>query len=345
MYKKPRHAEYILACRASTAIGLISSSVGLNPAKVVINRQAILAKALPGVFAALCDDTAAFHFGTRRDLEDNVDFLQPVHYITFYKDCEDGQRRYWAYRRTSKIGEDKLAGNASVGWGGHPELTDLVLHHDDHMEPMPVPNILATLAKAATREMAEEVRFISKLPGGDEGLNTINLAGLSPTYFILDRSNPVGSVHLALSTLIPLMPDTEHRVGEPDEHIDQGLLTAEELLSGDYPLENWTRLVLMAEVAKMTGTNHVLHWEDAPVKVQNSNVSGKHAVTLETVIRMPDRFVERDGIITQKENGASMRELSSLAGLDPWVNAGHSRTSMRKDHPLDPLLAGDTQAK
>ncbi len=369
MYKKARHAEHILAVNTALAVTHIGSSVGLKVPQLLIERQAVLVKALPGVFEALCDMTAAFHFGTRRDLEENFEFLQPIHYITFYKDCEDGKRRYWAYRRTSKIGEDRLAGNGSVGWGGHPELRDLVQHYDDNMEPTSVPNIYHTLAAAATREMREEVKFVTKFPDGTTGLNEVTLRRIDPTYFILDRSNPVGSVHLALSTLLPIPPDSEHRVGEPDEHIDQGLLTAEELLSGDIPLENWTRLVLMAEQGQMV--DNITHWKEAPVKVPNASVSGKmvslvqpllagkaHGL-IEDMIRAPSRFSIRDDRLyyTFADRGESLvgmlgtvtdevgnthdvvrKELSNTLALDPFSpTVDGSRTAMFQGHLKPPL--------
>lgn len=83
-------------------------------------------------------------FGPRNYLEQHTDFLQVVPYVVL---------RYGTsvavYERTKKGTEARLHNLYSLGFGGHVQISDAVLHDD-------ILDVQATLAVAEGREMAEE---------------------------------------------------------------------------------------------------------------------------------------------------------------------------------------------
>lgn len=96
------------------------------------------------------------------------------------------------YLRGKAVGEKRLAGNASVGWGGHIDAIDLVWDENSVLD------VKATILKNIRRELGEEMRFFRI--GEEEGDIPLDEAGeLSFNGFINDTSNEVGRLHLGLS--------------------------------------------------------------------------------------------------------------------------------------------------
>jgi predicted NUDIX family phosphoesterase len=248
MFKPAKHQEFILSALGSATRTMTAQAARLSEQVLLDNNLALAAIIGNEAYRNWLEDTNNFLFQNRAFTEKANGLLQPLPYLVFYKTGEDGKRRYCAYRRTKTVGEEKLAMNGSVGWGGHVELSDVVLQHNEHMEPTGVPQFAATIAKSVNREIKEELNFYTKLPDGGEGGNDFMVSGFTPNYVLLDRLNEVGRVHIGLVCLIPLPEDFEYRVGQPDEHVDLGLMTAEELLNGDIELENWTQMVLQLEL-------------------------------------------------------------------------------------------------
>lgn len=248
MFTPKKHSEFILSALAGATRTLVAQAVNLSEQVLVDNNRALAGIIGKEAYQQWLDNTEAFLFQNRGFTEKAHGLLQPLPYLVFYKTGEDGKRRYCAYRRTKKVGEDKLAGNGSIGWGGHVEISDVVLYHDAQMEPLGVPNLAATITKSVNREIKEELGFYTKLADGTDGENEFMVSNVTPNYVLLDRLNEVGRVHIGLVCLIPLPADFEYRVGQPEEHIDLGLMTAEELLNSDIELENWTQMVLQLEL-------------------------------------------------------------------------------------------------
>lgn len=164
----------------------------------------------------------------REWLEQDRYYRQLLPYVVVSQKCGD-ETRYITYRRSKGAGESRLVGNVSIGFGGHIDLVDVAFNENS------VIDLYQTIGVAATREIAEELKFSD----GQEEKN-FNLFDVG---LIADNSNDVGKVHLGI-VLAAMIP--EHMTVETREAELEMLppMTAQELLDSDLPLENWTRIFL-----------------------------------------------------------------------------------------------------
>lgn len=185
--------------------------------------------------------------GQRAVLEKDTRYRQFLPY-TMVTQLQGGKVHFATYHRTNLVGEEKLAGKVSVGWGGHPDIADLVTgdyieqsitNHTSLSAPTsPVINLHETLRRSNDRELEEELR----LRAGNGNVMAEYLSTMASNVLILD-TDKVGLVHVGLvrHAFIPAGYTVECR--EP-ELLYIGFRTADELLSGEYDLEGWTRLYL-----------------------------------------------------------------------------------------------------
>lgn len=184
--------------------------------------------------------TEALMLGCRNWLESCEDFRQVLPYVIFVRsNARTGQPEYFAYQRGKGIGEGRLLGNVSIGVGGHVDFADIV--HQNN-----VLSLAATVGVSVGREIKEEIKFL----GGVERDLDMFSAGM-----LIDDTNDVGKVHLGV-LLVVTLPDAMDMECIEDELDSIGFLSAEELLSGAYPLENWTRIALEHFVAKSAEAKH-----------------------------------------------------------------------------------------
>jgi predicted NUDIX family phosphoesterase len=138
--------------------------------------------------------------GRRHELETDESFGQLLPYILL---CQQG--RAFTYNRTKLVGEERLAGLASIGVGGHVDL-------DDVMADKSVINILATLAVAISRELGEEILFVDT-KGDQWTLQRLRAEGISliPQFIgvINDQENEVGRVHYGAVFVIEVPTEYE----------------------------------------------------------------------------------------------------------------------------------------
>lgn len=124
--------------------------------------------------------------------------------------------KVFKYRRGVKGGESRLFGLISIGVGGHMSSGDADRGGEVYDQ-------------AFARELSEEVEMA--------GLVSNDVRGL-----INDDSNPVGRVHLGVVHLLkvdqPLVRSRE------DELVDDGFMSADELISRPAELETWARICL-----------------------------------------------------------------------------------------------------
>lgn len=96
------------------------------------------------------------------------------------------------YLRGKGVGENRLAGNASVGWGGHIDAQDMVIDENSVLD------VHGVVMKNIRRELSEELRLFRI--GEEDGDIPLDEAGLLTfNGFINDNSNDVGRLHLGLS--------------------------------------------------------------------------------------------------------------------------------------------------
>lgn len=192
----------------------------------------------------LCDELEHIHVYSRAHLDkrDNgvdadgnpmakgdPEFWQLLPYVIV---VHEGQ--IFTYRRSKKVGESRLAGNTSIGVGGHVAVSedDISLNNIHVGFDLPAfrnpEDLASTLQFSLERELDEELGL--KVDG-----NVVQ--GLD---FIVDHSNDVGKLHLGMAMKL----DWHSWVECNEEELDTvGHLSREELSAMDTH-ENWTKIVL-----------------------------------------------------------------------------------------------------
>jgi predicted NUDIX family phosphoesterase len=90
----------------------------------------------------------------REYAETNTDFRQLIPYTAL---CDD-QGRFLVYRRNKGVGEARLAGKTSIGFGGHIDLNDVVTVDG-------IISLQKTIQRSGDRELKEELDLVlSDLP-------------------------------------------------------------------------------------------------------------------------------------------------------------------------------------
>lgn len=118
----------------------------------------------------------------------NRKYKQLLPYVVFYYPESD---RVAVYRRCKGVGETRLEGNLSIGFGfgGHVDLADIV--HENS-----VIQLNDTLVAAALRELHQEVQVTTLNGYGPEF--TAKAPDLHLCGFLFDGSNDVGNLHLGV---------------------------------------------------------------------------------------------------------------------------------------------------
>ncbi len=168
-----KHPQYILAFHKES-FGVVTS--GIMPMTL-------------GAFMA-CAEQSLF-IGRRHELEMNPDFGQVLPYIMLYN-----SGGVFTYQRTSKVGEQRLAGNYSIGIGGHIDAADVAFSGPS------IINVRDTFAGAMRRELDEELAFSyndSEHFCFSE-LDPVQRVAMAPDFVgvINDTTNEVGRVHYGL---------------------------------------------------------------------------------------------------------------------------------------------------
>lgn len=118
-------------------------------------------------------NSAGLWIGPRSQLEDLPDFRQIIPYVVI----KQGDK-FLTYSRTTAGGESRLHGKASIGVGGHIDISDVEFLANSV-------DLQSTLARAADREVAEELQGVERLKSSWIGL-------------IVDNDNAVGRVHIGV---------------------------------------------------------------------------------------------------------------------------------------------------
>lgn len=214
--------QFIIGIKNDTLMGKLGLKDGLSPVDV----SQIVHLLQEGVV-----------IGQREALESDESVRQVLPYVILSQfDESAGVMKYIPYRRTKLVGESRLAGNVSVGFGGHIDLGD-VIHHEN------VINLVATIGQAVGRELQEEVIFTG-MDGADLSLFSVGV--------LLDQSDAVGRVHMGVIMNAQLPSGVTALCAEAELESMQPM-SAEELLTSGLPLESWTRIALefLQQVEKM----------------------------------------------------------------------------------------------
>lgn len=189
-----------------------------------------------GTLERLDELTNLAYFVPRVDCEEDATYLQLLPYVVLM--AHDGQ--IVGYNRASKgNGEARLAGNFSIGFGGHVEIQDACYAFGR--------NITDWLDSAINRELDEEIY----LQGTNKGGRQVTLAPEAfPREFqgiICSDDSPVDAVHLGLVYIVRLHTEDLNTLvaatPEPDQIINPRLLTLEQAREEANP-ESWTAKIL-----------------------------------------------------------------------------------------------------
>lgn len=160
--------------------------------------------------------------------ETNPDFRQLLPYVVFV----DPNRNILGYNRPVKNGgEGRLAGNFSIGFGGHVEIQDWT------------DNPWFTCFNAADRELREEL-YMEDTDNGVDPMDTLyhTLAAL-----ILSNDTLVDSVHLGIVLVAKwssaITAPRQIVSNEPDQICNLRTLTLEQAKAEANP-ESWTAKIL-----------------------------------------------------------------------------------------------------
>ncbi|OUV23557.1 MAG: hypothetical protein CBC55_00790 [Gammaproteobacteria bacterium TMED95] len=156
--------------------------------------------------------------GQRASLERDEDFRQLLPISIF---LHDG--KVWAYERTSKGNEERLFNKVAVAVGGHWDLADLVTSNS-------VIDLEASLKKATERELEEEIKLSSTI-----------VESYELERKICADDTEVDKVHMAVVYVHKL--DGDGIESAEDQLKTLGFISPQELLSGDYNLEAWARII------------------------------------------------------------------------------------------------------
>ena len=205
----------------------------MKPLVLCIEREALQQQDIPyhtsGIFPFNLNDISSedFHFLNRKLVDNkdnkvyqNIGYLLPqiLPYITIM----DLDGNYLTYSRNGT--ETRLHGSRSIGIGGHIDITDMY-----DTEYNLVNSILETIAQSTFRELQEEVDISAAID--------INLLD----HIIVDTANPVGKVHVGLSTTLIV----ERNTIQPQEELhDPQWLSVEELKANIDEYENWSKLII-----------------------------------------------------------------------------------------------------
>lgn len=205
---------------------------------------------LPGFNPVSCDDDllqwtldAEGHavMRRRRELEDDVTVAQILPYIQIcfeHPDAADPKdNEYFTYQRGKGVGEERLAGDWSIGVGGHIDQPDW------KFDPLTKSlDLIETIAANIVRERGEELIIYDE--NGDEVIDT-DAAGclIEADGFIRDDSDAVGQVHLAV-VLTLYLPWNWSVVCREPELITGQRGTAASILARGLKFESWSQILL-----------------------------------------------------------------------------------------------------
>lgn len=220
-----KHQEHIAAFENGKLSEILKLDEGFNKATSTL------------VNAFLKDTLPALVFTQRLALDDSSPNKVHTHkqilpYVLIKKHDGDGEVRYMVYQRGKGVGESRLAGNMSLGLGGHVDIADCISMDG-------VVDIPAMVRTNIIREIMEETHISSEneYEAVESMLDNSRIVG-----FINDTSDHVGRDHLGVAVLLDC---TKSVVSIREAELKEiGWFTKEELVESKLPFENWSKILI-----------------------------------------------------------------------------------------------------
>lgn len=189
------------------------------------------------------DDLAEFTIlGHRNLLEKDEDIVQLIPYVAI-RDTNKPDNHYFVYQREKGVGEERLLGKTSIGFGGHVEVSDcfrykVTIGNDDGTLDESGPTIAINngedlrqvLMNAAQRELDEEVYHNINMEARECG---------EIKHIIYSLADKVSAVHLGIIYIV----DGRDIVSLEPELKLLGSMTKEEIAQLPNN-EEWTKQLL-----------------------------------------------------------------------------------------------------
>lgn len=260
-----KHPQFILALDAAQITQALDLRYGINkvewddfikaalPALVIRQREHLDEHVWKEdeVYAINSNlDTAFGIFGEQGDPIDHKGdrrYLQLLPYVLFFQrtdGADTGDALIHVYQRGKQVGESRLAGNNSIGYGGHIDLEDVVVNNDNDS----IIDLEETIRASMLRELWEEVRITTP----DDTNDTVGFYHEKVKYgkphfvgLIIDN-NAVGLLHIGLLFSVRVPEGATVQPAE-DVLIDVGTFTPQQL-KHDAKLESWSKLIIDSHV-------------------------------------------------------------------------------------------------
>ncbi len=261
----------------------------------------------------------------RRRLEESNLFRHPIPYALIHRYNEaKNQIEFFVYQRTKKVGESKLAGNHSLGGGGHPEAQSMRFY------PNWTLNAKEALISSLIDELDEEFIW-----GGKTFQELVRDTAItfSQEGFIRDDVNEVGRQHLGIVYSIGIPPHIDVECRE-EELLTVGWYTLEEIVdpATGFNLERWSyiladNLIRMAaeERAKAAAQAHEQDEIALATRLESERIAKLPAQPLS--LEVANAYLESsqfDLLNWKLEDGELVTEREGKAFFDGYIN-----------HPID----------
>lgn len=260
----------------------------------------------------------------RRHLENNPLFRHPIPYALLHRhNIEKNCLEFFIYQRTKLVGESKLAGNHSIGLGGHPEAPSMRFY------PNWTLNVRDALLASLVDELEEEVEFSGM---SFKELIQSRETTFSHEGFIRDDANEVGKQHLGIVYSIGIPSDIEVTCKEA-ELITVGFRSLDEITSADsgFNLERWSYILADAYKRQIEAAT-----AQAALDAQANDEALRYREEAERLAQLPPvDMTEADALQYLNTSGFNLLEWKLEEGEKLVTREGRPFLDAVINHPME----------
>lgn len=260
----------------------------------------------------------------RRHLENNPLFRHPIPYALLHRhNVEKNCLEFFIYQRTKLVGESKLAGNHSIGLGGHPEAPSMRFY------PNWTLNVRDALLASLVDELEEEVEFSGM---SFKELIQSRETTFSHEGFIRDDANEVGKQHLGIVYSIGIPSDIEVTCKEA-ELITVGFRSLDEITAEDsgFNLERWSYILADAYKRQIEAAT-----AQAAMDAQANDEALRYREEAERLAQLPPvDMTEADALQYLNTSGFNLLEWKLEEGEKLVTREGRPFLDAVINHPME----------
>lgn len=236
--KKVKHPQFVLAVDTGYVADLLRMGQGFNLLSIDQFMRASIDQR----------DTLSQRLSIRqRDgMERNENFLQILPYTIILQEHAAGelQKLIHSYTRTKQVGEERLVGKRSLGWGGHMDQKHLMWSGEGEHE-LSILDFKESVKNNILIELTQEItltdsKTMKSVPVADY-VNSDHLR--LGEGFIFDYNEDVGRKHLGLVSILTLPEHILVQSNEAELRYD-GTLEQDELEKDMKEYENWSKILI-----------------------------------------------------------------------------------------------------